>query len=164
MSQRTRILIAVAILVILSAAVLGVEARRRVQIGAAPAAIPPGSLPIYLNGKLAGSVSPDDLTPLPKVSFVDAAEGKEQDGWLLRDVILLRVSRRDLKPAAVITVSSSVRSKEAAVTWAEADEAANKVMLDLSNRGTLKLVALQGKLANRDAWVQDADRVEVESR
>ena len=34
-------------------------------------------------------------------------------------------------------------------------------MFDLSNRGTLKLVSLLPKLDTRDEWIQDVDRIEI---
>lgn len=163
MSQRARILIAVAVLAVLVTVVFGVElVRRRAAPGAAgEPTIVPGSIPIYLQGRLVGSFSPADLERLEKVSFVDPAEGKTQEGWLLRDVLLLYVPREQLQPDTRITVSSSSRGKSAQVTWAEADEEANRVMFDLSNRGTLKLASVLETLDSRDEWVQDVDKIEV---
>jgi hypothetical protein len=161
MSQRTRILIAVAILVLVAAAVLGVDALQR---AASPPALAPGSIPIYLDGKLMGGFAPDDPGQLQEVSFVEPVENKEQKGWLLHDVILLHVGAKQLKPDSIITVSSSSRDKAAQVTWAEAGDPANLVMFDLSNRGTLKLVSKTlPQLSNRDQWVQDADKIEIAS-
>jgi hypothetical protein len=81
---------------------------------------------------------------------------------LLRDVLLLHVAREDLADTR-ISVSSSSRDKSAQLTWAEVDEAANMVMFDLSGRGTLKLVSLLEKLDVRDEWVQDVDKIEIET-
>ena len=164
MSRRTRILVAVVVLVVLVGAVLGIDALSRLRAASAPEAPPPGSIPIYLDGKLAGSITEANLESVGKVSFVDKAEGVEQSGWLLRDIILLRVARSRLKGDALIRVSSSIRNKSAEVTWAEADDPANHVMFDLSNRGTLKLVSMLERLDTRDEWVQDADRIEVTTR
>jgi hypothetical protein len=123
----------------------------------------PGGVPIYLDGQLVGSFSPDALDQLEQVSFVEPEEEKEQKGWLLRDVILLVVDDAELQPEARITVSSSSREKSARVTWAEADDPANWVMFDLSNRGTLKLVSILESLDTRDEWVQDTDKIEIET-
>ncbi len=165
MAQKTRILMAVGILVVLAVVVLGIEAIRR-QGGSAPLAagaptLAPGSIPVYVNGKLAGGFTPADLEKLDKASWVDPAEGKTQEGWLLRDVILLYVKADQLGPDTLITVSSSSRNKSAQVTWAEADNVENHVMFDLSNRGTLKLASVLEKLDSRDEWVQDTDKIEV---
>jgi hypothetical protein len=158
MSQRMRILIAFGALVILAAVVLGVEALRRAS---AEPALAPGSIPIYLDGKLAGGFVPDDLAALEQVSFVEAEEEKLQEGWLLRDVLLLHVRENKLQPETRIVVTSSSRGKSAELTWAEVDDPANWVMFDLSGRGTLKLVSVLERLGIRDEWVQDVDKIEV---
>jgi hypothetical protein len=158
MSQRTRILIAVGILVILVLAVLGVEALRRAS---AEPELAPGSIPIYLDSKLVGGFVPDDLADLEQVSFVDEEEGKTQEGWMLRDVLLLHVKESKLKPETLIVVTSSSRDKSAELTWAEVDDPANWVMFDLSGRGTLKLVSVLEWLDIRDEWIQDVDKIEV---
>jgi len=165
MSQSKRVLLAAVVLLLLAGTVLGIDALRRrssstpaTQAQATPA---PGSIPIYVGGQLAGSFTPTDLDRLKQVSFVDAAEGKTQDGWLLRDVLLLYVQEDTLQPATRITVSSNGRGKSAQVTWAEVKEPANMVMFDLSNRGTLKLVSLLETLDTREEWVQDVDEIEI---
>jgi hypothetical protein len=160
MSQRMRILIAFGALVILAAVVLGVEALRRAS---AEPALAPGSIPIYLDGVLVGGFTPDDLGQLEQVSFVDAEEGKTQEGWRLSDVLLLHLKERELEPDSIIVVSSSSRSKSAELSWAEVRDPANWVMFDLSSRGTLKLVSVLERLDIRDEWVQEVDRIEVSS-
>jgi len=164
MTQRGRILIAIGILVVLIAIVLGVDLLRRQSGGAAPAGEPTleaGSVPIYVEGKLAGGLKPSDLDKLTKASFVEPEEGKTQEGWLLRDVLLLYIKPEQLKPDTAIIVSSSTRDKSIQLTWAEVDNADNYVMFDLSNRGTLKLASKMEKLDSRDEWIQDTDKIEV---
>jgi hypothetical protein len=158
MSQRMRILLAVGVLLVLVTVVLGVEAVRR---SSAEPELAPGSIPIYVDGKLAGGFVPDDLAVLEQVSFVDAEEGKPQEGWMLRDVLLLHVKERQLTPDTRIVVISSSRDKSVDLTWAEVDDPANWVMFDLSGRGTLKLVSVLERLDIRDEWVQDVDKIEV---
>jgi hypothetical protein len=165
MSQSTRILIAIIVLLVVVGAILGIEALRRgsssqpapeVQVTLAP-----GSIPIYVDGGLVGGFSPSDLEQLESASFVDAEEGKTQEGWLLRDALLLHVDERTLRADTLITVSSSSRDKSVQLTWAEVNDPTNMVMFDLSGRGTLKLVSLLERLDTRDEWVQDVDKVEV---
>jgi hypothetical protein len=158
MSQRMRIVLAVGVLLVLVTVVLGVEAVRR---SSAEPELAPGSIPIYVDGKLAGGFVPDDLAVLEQVSFVDAEEGKPQEGWMLRDVLLLHVKERQLTPDTRIVVTSSSRDKSVDLTWAEVDDPANWVMFDLSGRGTLKLVSVLERLDIRDEWVQDVDKIEV---
>jgi hypothetical protein len=158
MTQKGRIILAVGIIVLIAVAVAGVEVVRRAT--SAPD-ISPGSAPIYVNGEFVAAFAPDDLAKLEQVSFVDAEEGKTQEGWMLRDVLLLHIPEADLAPETTITVSSSSRDKTARLTWVEMDDAENMVMFDLSGRGTLKLVSKLERLDVRDEWVQDVDRIDV---
>ncbi len=164
MSQRTRIIIAVGVIALIGVVILGLEAlRARPSSGGAAGSEPtvvPGALSIYLDGKLVASFTPADLEKLAKVSFTDAAEEKLQDGWQLADILRLHVAD-SLPNTAQITVSSSSREKSVQLSWAEVAEPANKVIFDLSNRGTLKLVSVLPKLDDRDEWVQDADRIDI---
>jgi hypothetical protein len=167
-TQRTRILIAIAILLVLVAAVVGIEALRRSSGGSRQVSedVPttrPGDIPIYLDGEWVGAFNPPDLEALEMVSFVEAEEGKTEEGWLLSDVLRLHVEERALQPDTVVVVSSSSREKSAQLTWAEVDEPANWVMFDLSGRGTLKLVSVLERLDTRDEWVQDVDLIELTS-
>jgi hypothetical protein len=166
MTQSRRILIATLILILVVGAVLGIDALRRSRSTTTDGdqvTLAPGSIPIYVDGQLAAGFNPDDLDQLEQVSFVDAEEGKTQEGWLLRDVLLLYVKEDDLEAGTPITVSSSSRDKAAQLSWAEVEDPANMVMFDLSSRGTLKLVSLLEKLGTRDQWVQDVDKIEITS-
>ena len=158
MTQTKRILIAVVVVLILVGFVLGIEALRRSQ---SEPTLAPGSIPIYLDGRLVGGFTPDELGELEQVSFVDAEEGKTQEGWMLRDVVRLHVKEKDLEAETQVTVSSSSRDKSEVLTWAEVDDPANWVMFDVSGRGTLKLVSVLERLDVRDEWVQDVDKIEI---
>lgn len=167
MKQSQRVLIALLAILVIGGLILGVDALRRAAAVQPPAAnttatpLPAGSLPIYLNGALVGGFMPGDLEKLQKITFTDTAENKPQDGWLLKDVLLLHIPAGTLQPDTRIVVTSTSRSKSAELTWAEVENPANLVMFDLSNRGTLKLVSLLPRLDGRDEWIQDADKIEV---
>jgi hypothetical protein len=165
MNQQTRILIGILILLLLVGAVLGIDALRRrsspAPVTESQVTLGPGSIPIYVEGQLVAGFNPGDLEQLEGASFVDAEEGKTQEGWLLKDVLLLHLDRDSLDADTLITVSSSSRDKSVELTWAEVDDPANMVMFDLSGRGTLKLVSLLEKLDVRDEWVQDVDNIEI---
>lgn len=165
MTQRNRIVIAVILLAALIGGMLGVEALRRSaaqpDLPGEEADYPPGSIPVRLNGDVLAYFTPDDLDSLDTVSFVDDEEGKTQEGWLLRDVLLLLLGPTRLTDACVITVASSSREKSVDLTWVEVADEANKVLFDLSGRGTLKLVSLLERLDVRDEWIQDVDRIDV---
>lgn len=160
MTQKRRVLIAVVVLIALVAVVLGLDIVRRQKA----TELEPGSIPIYFEDRFVDSFKPDDLECLDEVSFVDAEEGKTQEGWLLRDVLLLYIERDVFRDDTLVTVSSSGRGRSAELTWAEVTDADNMVMFDLSGRGTLKLVSLLERLDTRDDWVQDVDRIEIANR
>jgi hypothetical protein len=158
MRQRTRVLIAAAIILVIGGVVLGVEFWRRAQV----VDLPPGSIPVYVHGRLVDAFVPDDLTELEQVSFVDDEEGKTQEGWLLHDVLELYVPPGNLEDETAIVVSSSSREKSVEITWAEVRDVDNMVMFDVSGRGTLKLASKLPGLYTRDEWVQDVNRIDVQ--
>jgi hypothetical protein len=165
LSPGSRILIAVGIIAALAVLILGGEILRGRLItdrtaGPEPTLVP-GGIPIYLDGRLIASFTPADLAQLEKASFIEPAENKPEEGWLLRDILLLHLRAEQLKPESQVIVSSSSRKKSAQLKWVEVAEPANKVMFDLSNRGTLKLVSVLPKLDAREEWVQDTDRIEI---
>ncbi len=162
MDQKKRIFLAVTLLVVVVGIVLGVDFWQRQQAAAlAPADMPPGSIPIFMDGKFIASFVPDDLAQLEGASFIDDEEGKTQEGWMLRDVLLLYIKASKLKDDTQITVLSSSREKAKSLMWAEVDTVENMVLFDLSGRGTLKLVSLIPGFDIRDAWIQDVDKIEV---
>jgi hypothetical protein len=156
-TQSRRVLIAAGVVVVLVALVLGVDVLRRRRV----TELEPGSIPIYFEDRFVDSFKPDDLERLDQVGFVDAEEGKTQEGWLLRDVLLLYIERDVFRADSLITVTSSSRGKSAQLTWDEIDDVENMVMFDLSGRGTLKLVSLLERLDIRDEWIQDVDKIEI---
>jgi hypothetical protein len=166
MSQRERapgglrIVIAVAVLLALVGIVLGVDALQRRRTESEGVTVEAGSIPIYADGRLVGGFGADGMEQLEQVSFVDAEEGKTQEGWLLSDVLLLYLKEGALT-GTEIEVSSSSRDRAVRLTWDEVHNPGNKVMFDLSGRGTLKLVSVLERLDVRDEWIQDVDRIEV---
>lgn len=162
MNQNTRIGIAVAVLVLIVGGVLGIDyLQRQKSLAEAPADTPPGSIPIFVDGNYVASFVPEDLDQLEGASFVDAEEGKTQEGWMLRDVLLLYVKEDILKTETQVTVSSSSRGKAKSLTWGEVADQENMVMFDLSGRGTLKLISKIPGFDIRDSWIQDTDKIEL---
>ncbi len=175
MSQKMRIASGIGLLIIIVLAVLGIEALRRIApvllaaggnratpaVAAKAVTLVPGSVPIFYQGKLASAFDPQDLEKLKKVSFTEPVEGKTEEGWLLRDVLLLYLQPSQLQADTQVVVSSSSRKKSARLSWAEIDKQENMVMFDLANRGTLKLASKLERLSTRDEWVQDVDKIEV---
>jgi hypothetical protein len=166
-SQQNRILIGFLILIIILGVFFGLDLAQYWKVTAAqeiPSNIPDGGIPIYLDGDLAATFTPNDLVHLRMESFVEAEQGKTEEGWLLRDVLILHVNEELLLPDSIIIVSSTSREKSARLSWGEVREVENMVLFDLSGRGTLKLVSRLDKLDIRDEWVQDVEKIEIETR
>ena len=165
MSQKFRILIAVLIIVVLTGAVIGIEYLRGQRIAAEiDASLEPGDIPVYWNDLLKAAFSPTEIETLEPASFVDAEEGKTQEGWLLKDVLLTYFKENQFSDDTRITIISTSREKSAELSWAEISNTDNMVMFDLSGRGTLKLVSLLERLDIRDEWIQDVDRIEINTK
>ena len=166
MSQNKRLLISGLILLLLVSIVMGVDALRRQQaadVYQMPEGMPtaaPGSVPIRVNGRIVASFTPEALEQLQEASFKDAEEGKTQEGWMLADILKFYLEDK-LPDDATILVRSNHREKEATVTWAEVADEDNKILFDISGRGTLKLVSLLPRLDTRDEWVQDVDEITI---
>jgi len=164
MNRSSRIIIALTAILAIAGGILiidWVQRRQVAQVVGTSTPLPAGSVPIVFNGKVIAGFTPNDLDKLQQVSFVEAEQGKTQQGWLLRDILLLYLKPEQLQDNTQIIVSSSSQEKSAKLSWAEVKEASNMVMFDLSNRGTLKLVSLLPQLKTRNYWVQDADRIEI---
>lgn len=102
-----------------------------------------------------------DAAPLAKKRFVDKAENKPQEGWLLRDAVLLSVRAADLKPGTLVRVTSASRGKKVELTWKDVSDEANLVILAPTKQGTLKLASVMKGLDTRTKWVQDVDGIEI---
>jgi hypothetical protein len=162
MQFKYRILIAISILVVIVGVVIGVETQTRNRLEASSDGDEPaGSIPILVGDEPIAYFVPGDLETLRLVSFVDDEENKTQEGWLLRDVLLIYLEESLLMPYTEIRVSSSSRGKSTVLKWDEIDRIDNMVMFDLSGRGTLKLVSKMEGMDLRDDWVQDVDQIEV---
>ena len=164
MNQKTRIILAAVILVVIVGVILGVDAIQRQRAASrAPENMPPGSIPIYMDGKFINSFVPDDLEQLTLVSFIDDEEGKTQEGWLLEEVLLLYFKPNNLKDDTQISVISTSRELSKTLSWEQVVTKENMIMFDLSGRGTLKCISKIPGFDIRDTWIQDVDLIEITS-
>lgn len=165
--NKNRLILVLLLIIGIVVVVLAVNSVQRLlvtQPSGTSTPLPAGSVPIYLDGEFMGAFTPNFLERLPTIQFTDVYEEKQQDGWLLSQVILAVVPQRQLNRQALVVVSSASRDKSAELTWAEVEDPANYVMFDLSNRGTLKLVSVLPRLDGRNEWVQDVDRIEIQTQ
>jgi len=166
MSQRNRALIVVAVLILIAAA-LGWVGLRQQRIQPSAEAPEDGFIHIYADSAFIANVAPVDFTSLPATSFQDAEEGKTQEGPWLRDLILLYVPEKALRASSTITVSGARNGnvKTHTVTWGQALEDSNWLVLDVSGSGdAIKLTSVLPDLDTRDEWVQGINRIEIVTR
>lgn len=166
MSTSRRIAIAIVILVIAAATILVVDTCRRG--GCLYRTLHEGSekfsgecVPVYSGAAQPARFCAANAALLIKKSFIDAAEKKPQEGWFLRDVVLLSVKKESLTPGTRVLVSSTSRGKKAELSWKDVSDESNMVILAPTKQGTLKLASAMKGLDTRAQWVQDVDRIEI---
>jgi hypothetical protein len=166
MSTTKRIVIGVIILALITGAILVIESVRRG--GSLYRLLREGSerfsgecIPVYSENNLLSKFCHENAARLLKRSFVDKKDKKLQEGWLLRDVLLLSVKKEDMKPDTKVRVSSSSRGKTAELYWKDVNNETNLVLLAPTKKGTLKLASVIKGLDTRTEWVQDVDKIEL---
>ncbi|MDQ7027125.1 MAG: hypothetical protein Q9P44_16390 [Anaerolineae bacterium] len=168
MSRQSRIRFAIAIAAIFAAILVMMNVLQRDESTPAlptDTATPlPGSIALYHNDGIVTFFTPSALQGLDDYSFEDAEQSNLQSGILLRDVILLYVDAAELSADTVITVSSSTRDKSVTLIWEEVANPDNLVLFDIARSGTLKLVSSRVEnLDTRAEWIQDTDRIEIQT-
>lgn len=164
MNQKKRVFLLIAGLIVVIAIMFSIEYWRGLNQAKSEIDLLPGEIPIYWNGKFERGFSVEALVNLSEVSFLDAEEGKTQEGWMLKDVLLLFYKPNQFGEDSQIIVTSTSRQKSEQLSWMEIMDEKNMVMFDLSGRGTLKLVSLLERLDIRDEWIQDVDKLEIISQ
>jgi hypothetical protein len=166
LSTNKRIVIGVIILALLTVGVLAIESSRRG--GSLYRLIREGSerfsgecIPIYAGKDLRSKFCHENAARLIQKRFIDKTDKKRQEGWLLRDVLLLSVKKEDMKPETRVRVSSSSRGKKAELAWQDINNEANLIILAPTKQGTLKLASVMKGLDLRTQWVQEVDRIEI---
>lgn len=166
MSTTKRIVIAIIVIAVLAGILLAIDSSRRG--GSLYRTLREGSerfsgecIPVYSGKDLLSSFCSKNAALLAKKSFVDKTDKKLQEGWLLRDVLLLSVRKEDMKPETTVRVSSSSRGKKAELSWNNVCDETNLVMLAPTKQGTLKLASAMKGLDTRTKWVQDVDRIDI---
>jgi hypothetical protein len=166
MSTTKRIIIGIIIIAALAAIILAVDSSRRG--GNLYRILRDGSekfsgecIPVYSGKDLLSKFCRENAARLAKKSFTDRSENKPQEGWLLRDVLLLSVKKGNLAPQTMVRVSSTSRGKVALLAWKDVSDEANLIILAPTKQGTLKLASVMKGLDTRTKWIQDVDKIEI---
>lgn len=169
MSQKVRVLIVIAALVVVALVLAVIGFVSQSQTAQLPATTPqPGMIHLYVNGTFVANLLSADMQKLTAASFVDKEQGKTQSGYWLRDVIRLYVKENTLSSTSQITVSGvrqGTEKKSATLTWAEVLDPANSVLFSPSNDGSsVKIAATLARLSTRNDWVQGLTQIDVKTQ
>lgn len=130
--------------------------------GGGAASVKAGQTGLYVNGDLVAGFDVAALEDLERHTFEDTERGVQQTGWLLMDVVQF-LTDEALADGATVSVSSSSRGASAELSGSDINDAANNVVLALTNRGTLRLASTLEELDERNEWVGDVDKIEITS-
>lgn len=119
-----------------------------------------GETALHVDGAFVTGFTADSLANVNQHTFQDSEQGSTQQGWLLSDVLTALLDE-PLANGASVVVSSSARGSTIELTAAEINDAANNVILAVTNRGTFRLASTLEQLDERSEWVADADKIEV---
>jgi hypothetical protein len=163
MSNSRRIIIAITVIALFVGAILAIEIyrERRGPRHAGPKLFSDGCIPVHHGKKAPSAFCPDDTAKLAKTGFIEKKENKLQEGWLLKDVLLLYLKNEDFSPETVVQVESSSRKKKVDIRWKDLSNDSNRIILSMTKQGRLKLASKMKGLDAREQWVQEVDRIEV---
>lgn len=169
MSQKTRILIVVGVLVLIAVALGVFGTISQSQTAQMPVTTPqPWMIHLYVDGAFTANLLPSEMQKLGTASFVDKEQNKTQSGYWLKDVIRAYVKESALSPTSQIIVTGvrqGTEKKSATLTWAEVLDPANNVLFSPSNDGTsVKIAASLERLSTRNDWVQGLTQIDVKTK
>ena len=119
-----------------------------------------GETALHVDGAFVTGFTADSLADVNQHTFQDSEQGGNQNGWLLSDVLATLLDK-PLADGTIVVVSSSARGSSIELTAAEINDAANNVILAITNRGTFRLASTLEQLDERSEWVADVDKIEV---
>lgn len=120
-------------------------------------AVTPSPVEVWHKGVLVRTLQWSELEALPAQSFSTGLEDA-QTGHPLVDV---------LRHAGITEASSALfygrdAKKPLQLQWSEIIDPANQVLMGLTHKGTVKVVAGNSALINRDRWVRHLYKIEID--
>jgi hypothetical protein len=120
-------------------------------------AVTPSPVEIWSEGRLVHTLQWDELSSLPTQSFSTGLEDA-QTGHPLVDVL----RQTGITKAQSIVLYGRDAKKPLQLNWPEVTDPANQVLVGLTHKGTIKVVAGNSALINRDRWVRHLYKIEVD--
>jgi hypothetical protein len=120
-------------------------------------AVTPSPVEVWQRGALVRTLQWSDLAALPTQSFNTGMEDAQTGHPLVE---LLR--QAGITEAQRVVLHGRDAKKPLQLTWPEIADPANQVLVGLTHKGTIKVVAGNSALINRDRWVRHLYKIEVD--
>jgi hypothetical protein len=119
--------------------------------------VTPSPVEIWHEGRLVRTLQWDELSSLPTESFNTGLEDA-QTGHPLVEVL----RQAGVNNAKSVLLYGRDAKKPLQLAWAEIADPANQVLMGLTHKGTVKVVAGNSALINRDRWVRHLYKIEAD--
>ena len=120
--------------------------------------VSPSPVEIWSGGRLAHTLQWDELSSLPTQSFNTGLEDA-QTGYPLVDVL----RHVGITEGPGVTLYGRDAKKPLQLSWAALADPANQLLMGLTHKGTIKVVAGNSAFINRDRWVRHLYKIEIQS-
>ena len=123
-----------------------------------PDKVPDKKIEFFVDGAAYRTVRWDDLKDLTQDSF-GTGMADQQAGYYLLDVVKFA----GISKGRTLTLYGRGDSPRKLI-WPDIENPQNKILMGLTHRGTIKVIAANAKIMNRDAWVRHLYKIEVVTR
>lgn len=119
--------------------------------------VTPPPVEIWQEGRLISTLRWEELAALPKESFNTGLEDA-QTGYAFVDALKLA----GVTEARSVTLYGRGRAEPVRLDWRIVADPANHILLGLTHKNTMKVVANNLELLNRDRWVRHLYKIDVQ--
>ncbi len=120
-------------------------------------AVTPSPVEIWSEGRLVHTLQWDELQALSTQSF-DTGLTDAQTGYLLIDVL----RQIGVTEAKAVTLYGRGVTEPVRLGWQVVANPANQILMGLTHKGTVKIVAKDIELLDRDRWVRHLYKIEIQ--
>ena len=118
--------------------------------------INPPPVEIWQDNQLVRTLAWDELEGLQQHTFSTGLDD-EQTGYLLIDVL----AQVDITKGKSVTLYGGGNQEPTRLGWKAMANPQNQIIMGLTHKGTLKIVAGNFEFLNRDRWVRHLTKIEV---
>jgi hypothetical protein len=121
--------------------------------------ITPAPVEIWQEGKLIHTLAWDELKTLPTQSFNTGMEDA-QTGYLFVDAL----RQVGITEAKSVTLYGRGLNEPVRLGWKAIENPTNQILIGLTHKGTIKIVAGNFESLNRDRWVRHLYKIEIHTQ